>query len=182
MPPPIPQVSAETAAQNIADLPDGRYHLIIEPHSFRPPLAYEGGRHFEFGGKIIVTVPMAVPHDYRQWSREDLIIEVQRLKALVEGRFKEARLMSAAPDGTGAFVLDIQTGLSGVMAENMLAILRGEGAPNFVQVEATHPEEGPLTFTIERRFGRSPAVQLAEAKARIAELEAAAGAAPTETP
>lgn len=109
--------------------------------------------------------------DYSEWSRDDLVSEIERLRALMDGRFKDARLLSAAPDGRGAFVLDIKTGLSGVMAENMLAILQGEGAPNFVQVEANHPEAGPLTFTIERRFGRAPAVQLAEAKARIAELE-----------
>jgi hypothetical protein len=109
--------------------------------------------------------------DYSEWTREDLINEVERLKALIDGRFKDARLLSAAPDGKGAFVLDIQTGLSGIMAENMMAILRGEGAPNFIQVEANHPEDGPLTFTIEKRFGRSPAAQLAEAKQRIAELE-----------
>jgi hypothetical protein len=110
--------------------------------------------------------------DYSEWTRDELVNEIERLKALLDGRFKDARLRSAAPDGKGAFVLDIQTGLSGIMAENMIAILRGEGAPNFVQVEANHPEEGPLTFTIERRWGRAPAVQLAEAKARIAELEA----------
>ncbi len=110
--------------------------------------------------------------DYSEWSRDDLVREIMRLQALMEGRFKDARLLSAAPDGKGAFVLDIQTGLSGIMAENMMAILDGEGAPNFVQVEANHPERGPLTFTIERRVGRSPAVQLAEARARIAELEA----------
>jgi hypothetical protein len=110
--------------------------------------------------------------DYSEWTRDELVNEIERLKALFDGRFRDARLLSAAPDGKGAFVLDIQSGLSGIMAENMVAILRGEGAPNFVQVEANHPEDGPLTFTIERRRGRSPAVQLAEAKARIAELEA----------
>jgi hypothetical protein len=108
--------------------------------------------------------------DFSDWSRDDFVREIQRLHALLDGRFKDARLLSMAPDGKGAFVLDIQSGLSGVMAENMMAILRGEGAPNFVQVEANHPENGPLTFTIERRFGRSPAVQLAEEKAKTERL------------
>lgn len=110
--------------------------------------------------------------NYSDWSRDDLVTEIERLKALLDGRFKDARLLSAAPDGKGAFVFDIQTGLSGIMAENMLAILRGEDAPNFVEIEANHPEVGPLTFSIAKRFGRSAAAQLAEAKARIAELEA----------
>lgn len=111
--------------------------------------------------------------DYSEFSRDELIGEIERLNALLDGRFKDARLLSAAPDGKGAFVLDIQTGLSGIMAENMLALMQAEGAPNFVQVEAVHPEVGPLTFSIEKRLGRCTAVQLAEAKKRIAELEAA---------
>lgn len=110
--------------------------------------------------------------DYSSWSRDDLVTEIERLKALMDGRFRDARLLSAGPDGKGAFVLDIQTGLSGIMAENMMAILQGEGAPNFVEVEANHPEAGLLTFSVARRFGRSAAAQLAEAKVRIAELEA----------
>lgn len=108
--------------------------------------------------------------DYSEWSRDDLVREITRLQALIEGRFKDARLLGMAPDGKGAFVLDIQTGLSGVMAENMLAILQGEGAPNFVQVEASHPQHGPLTFTVERRLGRAPAAQLAQMKAVLREI------------
>lgn len=109
--------------------------------------------------------------DYSEWTRDDLVKEIARLQALVDGLFKDARLMRAGSDAAGAFTLDIQTGLSGILAENMFAILQAEGAPNFVEIEAWHPEAGPLTFSISRRFGRSAAVQLAEAKARIAELE-----------
>jgi hypothetical protein len=94
--------------------------------------------------------------------------ENARLQALVEGRFKDARLLSMAPDGKGAFVMDIRTGLSGILAENMLAILQGEGAPNFVEVEVTHLDAGPLTFSVARRLGRSCAAQLADAKVKLA--------------
>lgn len=104
--------------------------------------------------------------------------EIARLWALIEERWKDARLMHAGPNGRGAFEFAITTGLAGLMADHLLAIMEAEGGQNFVQMEVTHPEAGPLTFTIEKRFGRSPAAQLAEAKARIAELEAATAREP----
>jgi hypothetical protein len=104
-------------------------------------------------------------------GRDDLIKEIARLRALLDGRFKDARLLRAGPDGKGAFVFDIQTGLSGVIAEHILGILQGESAPNFVEVEADHPEAGPLTFSIAKRLGKSAARQLAEAKLEVARLE-----------
>jgi hypothetical protein len=61
MPPPIPRVSAETAAENIADLPDGIYYLEVTTMGTRPfglavPVR-EGGHHFEFLGKMCVIWP-----------------------------------------------------------------------------------------------------------------------------
>lgn len=96
--------------------------------------------------------------------------EIDRLLALLEGRWKDARLMNAGPDGKGAFVMSVKTELAGYIADHLLGIMQAEGGPNFVQLEADHPEVGPLTFSIERRYGRCPAVQLAEAKAEIARL------------
>jgi hypothetical protein len=109
----------------------------------------------------------ALSDGYADLSPDELLTECRRLRALVDGRFKDARLLRAGPDGKGCFVLDIQSGLSGVMAENMIRILEGEGAPNYVEVEAGHPDIGPLTFTIAKRWGRSSAAQLAEAKAAL---------------
>lgn len=102
---------------------------------------------------------------------EHAAVEIERLLALLEKRWKDARLMHLAPNGKGAFEMALKTDLAGLMADHLLSIMEGEGAPNFVQMEVGHPDLGPLTFTIEKRFGRSPAAQLAEAKQRIAELE-----------
>ncbi len=112
--------------------------------------------------------------DWSAASHAELLAEVSRLNALLDERFKDLKLASAGPDGGGAFVFELRSGMAGLMAEHLAQILREEGAPNFVQIEAVHPELGPLTFTVERRFGDSPSKQLAEAKRRIAELEAQA--------
>ena len=119
---------------------------------------------------------MPTPTQHEKWrgvDRDDLIEEVERLSALLDARFGDVRLASAGPDGKGAFVFELRSGMVGIMAEHMAQIMDIDGGENFLQIEVTHPIKGPLTFTIERRFGRSPAVQLAEAKKKIAELESA---------
>ncbi len=102
---------------------------------------------------------------------EHAAAEIERLLALVEGRFKGARLLRTGPDGRGAFEIAIRSDLAGLMADHLLHIMQLEGGQNFVQMEVTHPDAGPLTFTIEQRCGRSPAAQLAEIKTRTATLE-----------
>lgn len=102
---------------------------------------------------------------------EHAAMEIARLTALIEKRWKDARVLSLGPDGRGAFQLSVQTDLAGLMADHLLAIMQAEGGPNFVQMEVDHPDMGPLTFSIERRLGRSAAEQLREAKLRIEELE-----------
>lgn len=107
------------------------------------------------------------------WDCHAAADAIDQLDAILEGRFKEAGVLTALEgNGTSLRVAIDQSIIGQLFASFFLSILKAEDAPNFVQCEAMHPEEGPLTFTVERRNGRSPAVQLAEAKARIAELEA----------
>lgn len=111
--------------------------------------------------------------DQTRAAVEAAAAEIKRLNALLDKRWRDARLLRAAPDGKGAFQFAIETDLAGLMAEHLLQIMQADGGTNFVQMEVEHPEVGPLTFTIEKRLGRAPAVQLAEAKERVAQLEAA---------
>lgn len=113
-------------------------------------------------------------HEKRKEAREptvdDLKAEVERLKALLDKRWKDARLLHMAPDGRGAFEVAIQSDLAGLMADHLLHIMQLDGGNNFVQIEASHPDVGPITFSIEKRFGRSPARQIAEAKVRLTNM------------
>lgn len=102
--------------------------------------------------------------------------EIERLWAMLEKRWKDAHLLSAGPDGIGAFSFAIRSDLAGLMAEHLAQIMKAEGAPNFVSIEADHPEMGPLTFSVERRFGQSAASQLAAAKEQISALESSLSA------
>lgn len=48
---------------------------------------------------------------------------------------------------------------------------REQGGMNYVEVEAFHPEAGPLVFTMQRKDGKTPHELRREAEATIARLQ-----------
>lgn len=105
--------------------------------------------------------------------------ENERLRLLLDGKFKEALLLRAGPSGDG-FQFDFQATVVPLMAEHLAQTLKGLGGENYVTMEFNHEEVGPLLLTIQRRFGEYPAQKAgrlaadnASLRARIAELETA---------
>ena len=96
--------------------------------------------------------------------------EIERLQALVEGRFKDAAkgyLRSAGPDGRGGFRFDIQSSIVPLIAEHLAASFKAIGGTNYVQMELTHDELGPLVMTIQRKHGELPAAKSSRLEAAL---------------
>lgn len=83
------------------------------------------------------------------WIRRavDLAAEVERLRALLEGDCP--KLVRYDEDG-----LVVEHWAARALAASFADTL-GD-APNYVQLEVTHPEQGPLEVTIRRRGGLTP--------------------------
>ena len=97
--------------------------------------------------------------------------ENARLTALLEGRYKDVRLVSFLH---GEMVL--QGSLMEHMAAFLAEMLRGtdpDAVPaNYTETSMHHPELGPLTLTLQRRFGKTPHTLRREAEEKLAALMA----------
>lgn len=105
----------------------------------------------------------------------------ERLQAIIDERWKDAAdpyLLSAgpdntsSPDGSGGFVFKFRSPIIPLIVESFAASLKEIGAENYCQMEVTHPEIGPLTFTVQRREGKTPAQIAAEWRERAERAEA----------
>lgn len=106
----------------------------------------------------------------------DAKLEIAHLRALSEGRWKDAAtayLQSAGPDGEGGFKFDIQCSIVPLIAEHLAASFKAMGGENYVQMEMGHDELGPLVLTIQRKHGDLPAVVAARERERANRAEAA---------
>lgn len=93
--------------------------------------------------------------------------EIERLQAIVDGRFKDAanlRLLSAGPTPDG-FQFDIRGEVISLIAEHLASTFRQMGGENYVAMEFSHDELGPLVLTMQRQLGKMPHTVAAEAKA-----------------
>jgi hypothetical protein len=97
---------------------------------------------------------------YRRGRIRDLEIENEHLRALVDERFKDIRLVSANA-GPHGFEFALRSGVGGLLAEWMLQAIQSVGAKNYVEIEAFHPEAGKLSFTLMRMGGESPGARAA---------------------
>lgn len=104
-----------------------------------------------------------------------LLMENERLRHLVAGRFKEAaeaRLVRAGPDGKGRFSIDIQSTIIPMISEHLAAAFRAQGGENYVEWEIGHPELGPMVLTLQRKWGERPAAVAARERDRADRAEA----------
>ena len=98
------------------------------------------------------------------------------LQAMLDGRWKDAAvayLQSAGPDGKGGFQFNIQATIVPLIAEHLAAAFKAQGGKNFVEMEVTHDELGPLVLTMQRRHGELCGKLLAAERARVAALREA---------
>lgn len=71
--------------------------------------------------------------------------------AFSEGDLSKVYLKRAGPDyAKGGFELVLQSSGAIFMVEAMAEMLKGADAPNFLSFEMTHPELGPLSFSVQR--------------------------------
>jgi hypothetical protein len=90
--------------------------------------------------------------------------QVSYFKAIAQDRLKdaaEAYLQSAGPDDKGNFVFDIRASIVPLLAEHLASAFKKQGGRNYIQIEVTHDELGPLQLTLQRRWGEMPSSRAA---------------------
>jgi hypothetical protein len=99
--------------------------------------------------------------------------EIERLQALLDGDFKKSAELSIKamqfPDENGGMRFDLQASIIPLIAEHLAQIFKMEGGENYLGIEFIHPELGPMTLNIQRRFGETPAAQNVRLKADLSE-------------
>lgn len=91
--------------------------------------------------------------------------QVQRLTDIVARRWEDNLFLSAGPGRKGGFEILIQSEFGMILAEFLAKGLRDQGAENYIELGATHPELGDLTFHVQRVSGKTPARKTHEAEA-----------------
>ena len=100
-------------------------------------------------------------------------IETDRIAGKNLGEFLagEVRLNRAEPKPDGSFGFTFSGFAVQLMAESMAQQFKDSGAVNYLELRFQHIDIGPLTVTMQREEGLTPAQKLAQAEARIDELE-----------
>lgn len=102
-------------------------------------------------------------------------IEGKNLGEILAG---EMRLHGAGPRGDGGFGFEFSGGVCQLLAEAYAEQFKQSGAINYLELLFQHSDIGPLTITMQRVEGLTPAQKLAQAEAerdalqaKLAELE-----------
>lgn len=100
-------------------------------------------------------------------------IETDRIAGKNLGEFLagEVRLNKAEPKHDGSFGFTFSGFAVQLMAGSMAQQIKDSGAVNYLELRFQHRDIGPLTVTMQREEGLTPAQKLAQAEARIDELE-----------
>lgn len=97
-------------------------------------------------------------------------IEGKNLGEILAG---EVRLHGAGPRADGGFGFEFSGGVCQLMAEAYAEQFRQSGAINYLELLFNHSDIGPLTITMQRVEGLTPAQKLAQAEAECANLRQA---------
>lgn len=95
-------------------------------------------------------------------------IEGKNLGAILAG---EVRLNGAGPRADGGFGFEFSGGVCQLMAEAYAEQFRQSGAINYLELLFHHSDIGPLTITMQRVEGLTPAQKLAQAEAQRDDLQ-----------
>lgn len=100
-------------------------------------------------------------------------IDTDRIAGKTLGEFLagEVRLNKAEPKPDGSFGFSFSGFAVQLMAESMAQQFKDSGAVNYLELLFHHKDIGPMTVTMQREEGLTPAQKLAQAEARIQELE-----------
>jgi len=89
----------------------------------------------------------------------------------LDGKFTppDTNLLSAGPTSDGKFEIALQSKqfVVGVIAAHLADLLRSYDAKNYIEMDLTHPEMGPLAFTLQKKWGKTPSELYHEAKDTI---------------
>lgn len=97
-------------------------------------------------------------------------IEGKNLGEILAG---EVRLHGAGPRADGGFGFEFSGGICQLMANAYAQQFRQSGAINYLELLFNHSDIGPLTITMQRVEGLTPAQKLAQAEAQRDDLLAA---------
>lgn len=106
-------------------------------------------------------------------------IETERFAGKSIGEFLagEVRLNKAEPKPDGSFGFTFSGLAIQIMAESFADQFKSSGAVNYLELLFDHSEVGPLTVTMQRVEGLTPAQKLAAVEAQLEKAEAALSAA-----
>lgn len=104
-------------------------------------------------------------------ERDTLMAEIERLTALVEGRFKDVRLVEFMQ---GELVLKgtLFEYIAEFMAQMLQAGRQDATAANYTETILNHPELGRLTLTLQRQSGQTPHALRRQAEAERDQVQA----------
>ncbi len=88
-------------------------------------------------------------------------IEGKNLREILAG---ELRLNNAGPRADGGFGFELSGGVCHLMAEGFAEQFKQSGAINYLELLFDHSDIGPLTITMQRVNGLTPAQKLAKAE------------------
>lgn len=104
----------------------------------------------------------------------ELEADHQRLEGIIAGDPSAIKMeMNRVRGGEAVEVnAEMRHPLAAIIIESFAEMLDVKGAINFVTFELYSPRHGRIEVTVRRANGKTPAVVMAELKAKIAELEA----------
>lgn len=99
--------------------------------------------------------------------------EMERLRALAEGRFRDAEALRtksfSMAEGEGTEV-SFQGEVVQVVAAGLAAAFKDAGGANYLALELEHEELGPLVLTMQRRWGKEPYKVAGELRAALEDI------------
>jgi len=106
-------------------------------------------------------------------SRRERELEqaVESLQAVIEAMSNPKTLHLDYDEESHKALFELKADFVPLFIAWMAEWFREQGGINYVEVEAFHPETGPLVFTMQRKDGKTPHELRCEAEAQIERLQ-----------
>lgn len=104
-------------------------------------------------------------------TRRELEQRVKRLQAVIEALSNPKTFHLDYDEESHKALFELKADFVPLFIGWMAEWFREQGGMNYVEVEAFHPETGPLLFTMQRKDGTTPHELRCEAEAQSARLQ-----------
>ena len=95
-------------------------------------------------------------------ENDQLRNRIKQQSALLDGKFEEwskLRIKSMGPAADGTFEINTQAEIIPMLAELLASDFERAGGENYIAFGISHTRLGPLTLTLQRELGETPAAQ-----------------------